>query len=141
MNGAAALPDSSSSRPNSTITASSGSSHHFLLWRRNSQYSPRKPPCASPTALVKSSSALPLIVRLLGSELPGVAPQVGGGRPGRPVGVAGRDGAAGERVAVRQPEQAGQRGEQAVEQYAEQDVRRRPGDGKDQHHPADEDRP
>src|SRR5262245_18018878 len=42
MNGAAPLPDASATRPKRASASTIGSSHHFLLWRRNSQNSPAK---------------------------------------------------------------------------------------------------
>src|SRR5215468_10416687 len=65
MNGAAALLESRTSTLKISSTAIIGSSHHFLLWHRKSQYSARKPPEPCPAAFSNSFIGSRCIVPLL----------------------------------------------------------------------------
>src|SRR6516165_4844942 len=75
MNGANGVDEQRTIRPKPRITRRIGSSHHFLLWRRNSQNSRRRSGAGS----VASSSKLLASMRSLVSDrskLPEIPPQI-----------------------------------------------------------------
>src|SRR5215469_14802623 len=62
MNGAAAVPESSSNTPKSDKTITIGNSHHFLLFAKKSQNSRTMPPSAASEARSNSVSFLSSIM-------------------------------------------------------------------------------
>src|SRR5262245_57476589 len=129
MNGAAAVPDRKTSTPNSKITTTIGSSHHFLLWLRNCQNSdamlppPRcdasskrfiEPPKISELAEIGVDALRRLTARPVASRL--LAPQA-------------------ERVTTHEPEDDRERREHEIEQRRDDDPRNGPSDRERRNHP------
>src|SRR5262249_60163006 len=114
MNGATELVDSSMSSPKRSRVARTGSSHHFLLWRRKSQNSRKKP---SPSSWAARSNSLPgcvLMDVLKGSKLSEITAHAGRGRLFGPVTLPVRPGAATQRVAPRQAQDRPERCDDTV---------------------------
>src|SRR5215471_10712151 len=125
MNGAAALPENTRSTPRSNRTSRIGSSHHFLLCRRNAQYSPRSP-ARVPSRLAASNSFPSEAMSFLPSELSEIRADAGGPRLGQPEAVAGGPPQP-QRVAAAEAE-GGHGRHQPVVDGGQEDVRHQPPD-------------
>src|SRR5262245_12204611 len=142
MNGAAAVPDRSMNRPNSSKMSRIGTSHHFLLWRRKNQNSPRRVlPDSSSAAFSKADFGGSPIALSFASGLTEIACHLGWGRLRFPVrGRAGRA-TTSESVPAYQFEIEPYRREDAVVKDEQQDPGYQPADRPGEGHQAHEQGP
>src|SRR5215475_4577084 len=134
MNGAAAVPDRKTSTPNSRITTTIGSNHHFLLWLRNCQNSDAMLP-PPPPRLDAPSNRFMVAPSYVRSELRVIALRRFAALGLDPVGRRSTTMQA-QRVAAQQAEDQRERREDYVEQQRDDHPRNRPADRKRRDHPS-----